>query len=77
MPELFSQGKGSLKGNVRSQAHGIHPPKPLIFFSEKLKREIEKVWRLEGVPFCYLFGVTDGVRFSAICLVQFNSVTSD
>jgi len=30
---------------VRLQAHGIHPLKPLIFFSEKLRGEIEKVWR--------------------------------
>ena len=31
--------------NVRPQAHGIHPPRPLVFFSEKLRRIIEKVWR--------------------------------
>jgi len=30
---------------VRPQAHGIHPPKPLIFFSGKLGRLIERVWR--------------------------------
>ena len=30
---------------VSPQAHGIHPPKPLIFFSRKLRRWIEEVWR--------------------------------
>lgn len=36
--------------HVSPQAHGIHPPRKLIFFSKVLERLIEKVWR-RG-PFC-------------------------
>ena len=36
--------------SVSPQAHGIHPPRKLIFFSKTLEGLIEKVWR-EG-PYC-------------------------
>jgi len=34
-----------LQSFVTPQVHGIHPPKKLVFFSLKLERLIEKVWR--------------------------------
>ena len=41
----MSNSLGDESTTVRPQAQGIHSLKHLIFFSEKLKRLIEKVWR--------------------------------
>ena len=43
IPNLKSKIDCSLV--VTPQVHGIHPPKKLVFFSLKLERLIEKVWR--------------------------------